>query len=191
MKGWLLGDVTPVLASFAGWPLYLALSVACVLSFVAANWYIGTKCIEHFRTKKKRRLASDREEAIDAQKKIRELCALLMDGKNSVMRSSRLNVLHERLSDFGLSPPLDEDSDTIRHYAKIVPYIEEYGLGRARQEIRRWQKLRKKIAATAKLSPIHGTAKVGKRAGSASPSQICARIRTLLRKVVKRKSGTQ
>ena len=162
------------------------------LSFVAANWYMGTKCIEHVRTKKKRRLASDREEARDALRKIREFCATLGDGENSVMRSSRLNVLHERLSDLGLSPPLDDEySDTIRHYERMAPYVEEYGVGRARQEIRRWRKLRKKIAATAKLGPIHGTAKVGKRAGSASPSQICARIRTLLRKVVKRKSGTQ
>ena len=77
---------------------------------------------------------------------------MLRDGKNSVMRSSKLNVLHERLSDFGLSPPLDDEHiDTIKHYARIVPYIEEYGLGRARQEARRLRKLKKKIKAIANL----------------------------------------
>ena len=188
-----IGEVAPVLASFAGWPLYLALSVACVLSFVAANWYVGTKYIEHVRTKKNGRLASDREEAKDALKKSRlnEFCRLLVNGEDSVMRSSRLNVLHERLSDFGLSPPLDDEtSDAVRHYQRMIPYIEEYGLARAKQEARRLLKLRKKIAATAKLGSIYGTAKVSKRAGIASPLQICARIRALLRNVVKRESGT-
>ena len=83
------------------------------------------------------------------------------------MRSSRLNVLHERLSDFGLSPPLDdEDSDEVMHYMRMVPYIDEYGLGRARQEARRLWKLKKKIKRR-------------------------ARIRTLLRKVAKIEYGTK
>ena len=108
------------------------------------------------------------------------------------MRSSRLNVLHERLSDFGLSSTLDyKTSDAVRHYQRLAPYIDEYGLGRARQEARRLWILRKKIATTAKLGTINGTAKVSKRAGIASPPHICARIRTLIRKVVKREPGIQ
>ena len=191
MSGWFFGDVIPVLASFAGWPLYLALSVACVLLFITANWYVGTKCIEHVRANRHLRLHSKREEAKDALKKIKEFCRLLENGEESDMRSSRLNVLHERLSDFGLSPPLDDEtSDAVRHYQRLAPYIDEYGLGRAKQEARRLLKLRKKIAATAKLGSIYGTAKVSKRAGIASPPQICARIRALLRNVVKCESGT-
>ena len=98
VKGWFLGDVAPVLASFAGWPLYLALSVACVLTFFAANWLMATKCIEYVRAKKHLRLHSEREKAKNALKKINEFCRLLENGEESDMRSWRLNVLHERLS---------------------------------------------------------------------------------------------
>ena len=167
VKGWILGDGHAWLGLLNDWPLYLALSVGSVLSFVAANWYVGTKCIKHVRANRHLRLHSKREEAKDALKKIKEFCTLLADGEVSGMRSSRLNVLHERLSDFGLSPPLDdEDSDEVRHYTRMVPYIDEYGLGRARQEARRLWKLKKKIKRR-------------------------ARIRALLRKVVKIEYGTK
>ena len=152
VKGWILGDGHAWLGSFNDWPLYLALSVGSVLSFGAANWYVGTKCIERVRTKKNIRLASDREEAKYALKKIKEFCRLLANGEDSVMRSSRLNVLHERLDSFGLSPPLDDEtSDAVRHYQRIAPYIDEYGLGRARQEARRLWKLKKKIKRRARI----------------------------------------
>ena len=113
---------------------------------------MATKCIEYVRANRHLRAHREREEAKDALKKIKEFCTLLTDGEVSVMRSSRLNVLHERLSDFGLSPPLDdEDSDEVRHYQRIAPYIDEYGLGRARQEARRLWKLKKKIKRRARI----------------------------------------
>ena len=45
VKGWILEDASPWLASFADWPLFLALSVACILSFVAANWLVGARVV--------------------------------------------------------------------------------------------------------------------------------------------------
>ena len=165
VKGWILGDGHAWLGSLDDWPLYLALSVACVLSFVAANWYMGTKFIGYCRIKKQGRRVREGEKEKETQKKIRDFCALLMQENRSVESSSKLYILHEQLHALGLSPPLDiANNDAVMHYHRMIPYIEEYGLDRARNEARRWWKSKKKIEAKASLAPIQTSANVGKRA---------------------------
>ena len=43
VKGWIVSDVSPWLAGFADWPLYLSLATGAVCAFLAGNWFLGVK----------------------------------------------------------------------------------------------------------------------------------------------------
>ena len=65
------------------------------------------------------------------------------------MQRGRLTVLVAKFDELGVAPPFDKMPYEM-YFGRLLPYVEEYGLERAKQEIRNWYAKNARILLDAK-----------------------------------------
>ena len=137
-------EVTTIIGSLVLGPAeYFALAGTGIVALGMINWHLVHRIRARARKQLVRRENEDYQAARSVMVAIHDRLSLTGAARsgNPMERIARLQILDEEFAKLGLAPPqiVTDETQIHMHYSRLLPYIEEYGLKRAREEARRWR----------------------------------------------------
>ena len=137
VEGWILGNPVAFLASFAGWPLYTAMTFFAVGMFVLGCIHLHEVSRQNLARRSRIRrdaLVQTVEELVELHRPDR------LAGPTDMERLSLIELGDRKLARFGLSAPDDlDDAGIVMYYQRLLPYL-RLNVSAARKAARSWKR---------------------------------------------------